>query len=140
MSEIGQRLREFIDSRKLSIEELSKSIEESRTRVTSVLRGKQRLPVDMLEKLIKVHGIDANWLITGQVTPAPQSIDRGAQLANAVRAGFILKGTTMADWCRENGIKHQHARSALIGGWNGPKGTQVREQLLRAAGVVGESK
>jgi hypothetical protein len=61
----------------------------------------------------------------------------GPDLVRSVRAGFVMQGTTLGAYCRNHNIRLQHARSALLGGWNGPKGTQVREQLLQAAGLNG---
>jgi len=63
-------------------------------------------------------------------TPAP-SLD----LVRQVRAGFTLQGTSLKRWCRENGIRFNNARDALIGSWNGPKGKAVRTRIVRAAKV-----
>lgn len=62
------------------------------------------------------------------VLPSP-----GPELVREVRIGFIRQGLTFTGWCRENKIKYQHARLALLGGWNGRKGTAVRQQLIAAA-------
>lgn len=61
-------------------------------------------------------------------TPVP-----GAELLRAVRAGFALQGTTLGAWCRARDIKLQHARCALLGSWDGPKGRDVRAQIITAA-------
>lgn len=57
----------------------------------------------------------------------------GAELLRAVRAGFALQGTTLGRWCRDRDIKLQHARCALLGSWDGPKGREVRAQIVSAA-------
>lgn len=57
------------------------------------------------------------------------------QLLRRVRAGFMLKGTTLTEWCRQNGTHISNARNALIGTWDGPKGQAMRAKLVMAAGV-----
>lgn len=59
----------------------------------------------------------------------------GQDLVRAVRSGFVLRGTSLGKWCRENRINPQNARVALLGGWNGPKGRALRERIIRAAGL-----
>jgi gp16 family phage-associated protein len=56
-------------------------------------------------------------------------------LVQQVRAGFILRGTTMSAWARQNGLDPSTVRQALYGTWNGPKGRAVRAKVLKAAGV-----
>jgi hypothetical protein len=62
---------------------------------------------------------------------APPSRD----LLMQVRAGFLLKHTTLAQWCRESGIHPSAARQAIYGTWDGPKGRVMRARILKAAGV-----
>lgn len=52
-----------------------------------------------------------------------------------VRANFVMKRTTFTAWCRARGVKHQNARKALKGHWNGPKASALRKEILRAAGM-----
>lgn len=63
----------------------------------------------------------------------------GPDLVKRVRAGFVLQGTTLGRWCRDNKVMPQHARLALLGGWNGPKGTALRERLMAASGLITEA-
>lgn len=63
----------------------------------------------------------------------------GPDLVRAVRSGFVLRGTSLGKWCRENRINPQNARVALLGGWDGPKGRSVRERLIKAAGLSGKA-
>ncbi|EAS0531574.1 hypothetical protein JOU96_004515 [Salmonella enterica] len=58
-----------------------------------------------------------------------------ADLLTQVRAGLIENNTNLHKWCSENGVLYANARQALIGTWNGPKGTALREQLVKAAGL-----
>lgn len=67
-----------------------------------------------------------------QTAPAP-----GPDLVRRVRAGFVMKGTTMHRWCREQGIAVQNVRQTLTGAWNGPKGRKLRALVIKAAGVEG---
>jgi hypothetical protein len=50
-----------------------------------------------------------------------------------VRAGFVLGGTTLATWCRANGIDPGYAHKALAGKTNGPKARQLRDRILSAS-------
>jgi hypothetical protein len=53
-----------------------------------------------------------------------------------VRAGFILQGITLGEWCRCNGIHIQNVRAAFLGGWNGTKAEELRQRVAKAAGVA----
>lgn len=53
-----------------------------------------------------------------------------------VRAGFVIRGTSLTAWCRSNGVKQQNAHKALRGEWQGPKATEVVEAILKASGVA----
>jgi hypothetical protein len=61
------------------------------------------------------------------------------ELVRKVRANFVLQGTTLGRWCRENGIPRQNARDTLLGGWDGPKGRELRAKILKAAGLVAKA-
>lgn len=64
-----------------------------------------------------------------------QPLEPGLELVRRVRTKFILKGTTLTRWCRENNLQIGNARMALYGNWNGPKGKAFRQRILEAAGV-----
>ena len=64
----------------------------------------------------------------------------GYDLYLRVRAGFVAKGSTLGAWCRERGINPTNARSAIVGAWNGPKGRELREDLIVASGVAPRSQ
>jgi hypothetical protein len=59
----------------------------------------------------------------------------GNALRHAVRAGFLIKGTTLADWCRENGIEPSWAFQVLDGRRDGPAARRLLRRLSRAAGL-----
>ncbi|HEL7676555.1 TPA: hypothetical protein UL918_000912 [Stenotrophomonas maltophilia] len=59
----------------------------------------------------------------------------GIDLHKRVRAGFLLQGTTLTQWCRENGTHISNARGALLGTWDGPKGRDMRSRIVRAARI-----
>ena len=65
----------------------------------------------------------------------PQPLTPGRELMNRIRAGFILQNTTFTAWCAAHGIEHTAARQAIHGTWAGPRGRQLRAQILKAAGV-----
>lgn len=57
----------------------------------------------------------------------------GQELYLKVKAGFVMQGKTFTNWCRENDVNPTNAKSALIGAWNGPKGRQLRETIVKHA-------
>lgn len=59
--------------------------------------------------------------------------DPGLDLHKRVRAGFVLQGKTLTEWCRANGTTVTNARAALLGTWNGPKGRAMRSRIVKAA-------
>jgi hypothetical protein len=63
-------------------------------------------------------------------SPLP-SID----LYRQVRGAFIAQGKSLKGWCRDNGTHLSNARSALTGNWDGPKGREMRQRLIKAAGI-----
>jgi gp16 family phage-associated protein len=52
---------------------------------------------------------------------------------NEVRAGLILQGTTLKEYCRRTGLNHGNVYKALQGQWNGPKGQALRDRLMLVA-------
>jgi hypothetical protein len=64
-------------------------------------------------------------------TPEPSR-----DLLRKVKAHFILEGTTLTAWCRDNGINMPNAREALMGTWDGPAGRRLRERLCHVAGLM----
>lgn len=68
-------------------------------------------------------------------TPSNHPASPGPELIRKVRALFILRGTTLGRWCRDNDIKLNHARMALVGSWDGPKGRALRDRVVSAAGA-----
>lgn len=50
----------------LTIAEFAEKIGEKPSRLTDVLNGKQRPPFDIVEKILEVFDVDANWLIMGK--------------------------------------------------------------------------
>lgn len=57
----------------------------------------------------------------------------GENLLLRVRSGFVLQGSSLRRWCRENGVLPTNARDCLIGAWNGPTGRDVRRRICDAA-------
>ena len=48
-----------------------------------------------------------------------------------VKAGFVLAGTSLHDWCRRNEVSPSYAHAVLSGATNGPAACALRERLLR---------
>jgi len=57
------------------------------------------------------------------------------ELVQEVRAGFIKQGTSLAAYCRENGIEGKTVHRLLNGRWDGRKAREIRAQLIEAANV-----
>jgi len=50
-----------------------------------------------------------------------------------VRAGFILKETTLKGWCRQNGIDPGYGHKAVSGALNGPAARALKARIVAAA-------
>lgn len=59
----------------------------------------------------------------------------GQEMYNLVRAGFILQNTSLGKWCRINGFPATNAKACLHGSWGGPKGTNLRERLIKESNI-----
>lgn len=57
-------------------------------------------------------------------------------LLRRVRGEFVSKGTTLAEYCRANGIDPANAHRILRGQRNGPTAQKQREAIARAAGTL----
>ena len=60
----------------------------------------------------------------------------GRDLYLKVRGGFISQDSTLTAWCREHNINPTNAQAALVGIWNGPKGKELRAELIKASGIA----
>lgn len=56
--------------------------------------------------------------------------------AARAKAGFVLKGTTLRQWCRSAGVDTGYATKALTGKQSGPKARELSARILRASGAV----
>ena len=59
----------------------------------------------------------------------------GRQLHLKVRAGFVSQGTTLNGWCLQHNVKVSNARAALTGFWDGPRGRELRAELIAESGM-----
>jgi transcriptional regulator with XRE-family HTH domain len=67
MKDIAQRIKEVRkENGNLTVVELAKRIGESEERLRSIELRKQRVPSDILTKIIDAFNIDGNWLLTGR--------------------------------------------------------------------------
>ncbi|MGS4946966.1 hypothetical protein ACVDG3_15925 [Meridianimarinicoccus sp. RP-17] len=73
----------------------------------------------------------------------------GPQTLKAVRGALVVRGSSLARWADEKGVKRQNLTKAILGKWNGPKGQAwfraVVEDVLgsdtgEAAGASGIKK
>lgn len=62
-------------------------------------------------------------------------IPPSADLYNRVRGGFVAQGTSLSKVCESVGVKRQAARLALLGGWTGPRASEVVQKLTEKAGI-----
>ena len=53
-----------------------------------------------------------------------------------VRAGFILQGSTLKAWCREERVDYGYAHKVVDGKTDGPKAQALRARILAAATLV----
>lgn len=60
---VAERIRDVIEQSGLTIEEFSEKTGSRPQRVKDVLRGKQKVPEDMLVAIVDVFHVDANWLL-----------------------------------------------------------------------------
>lgn len=64
------------------------------------------------------------------------SLEPGPLLWQAIKAAFLLKGTTVNGWSKDNDVCSSHVRAAVIGVWNGPKGIALRNRVIQEAGLL----
>lgn len=62
--------------------------------------------------------------------------DAGKVRYQQARAGFILQGTTLNEWCRQHGAHIQNVRDAFFGKWNGPAAEALVARITQAAGQI----
>lgn len=58
-----EKIRQVIEFNRITIDEFAEKIGEKPTRLKDVLRGKQRPPLEMIQSIVEIFQIDANWLI-----------------------------------------------------------------------------
>lgn len=59
----------------------------------------------------------------------------GPVLHEAIMGGLRAKGTTLADWCRDEGITQTVARQATFGQTRGESSQKLLARLIDAAGA-----
>lgn len=65
----------------------------------------------------------------------PATVTEAKQLLVRIRASFVLQGTTLTAWCKDNKVHPQAVRQALYGAWAGPKATALVKRVIKASGV-----
>ena len=67
MEDIGQRLKEFIDEKELSVLSFSEKVGIQRSSLSHLFSGRNKPSIDLLLKIKKQYpDIDLDWLISGQ--------------------------------------------------------------------------
>ena len=51
----------------------------------------------------------------------------------SIRAGFVAQGTSLAAWCRAEGLHRPNVVKALTGEWRGPKANAVVARAIAAS-------
>lgn len=67
------------------------------------------------------------------------SVDDQKAKLQRIRAGFVLQGTSLARWCRENGVKRQHLEESVLGRRKGPRSMEIVEKAVDAS-TMGRAK
>ncbi|KHD04919.1 hypothetical protein PN36_20680 [Candidatus Thiomargarita nelsonii] len=65
MSMIGERIQKIIKDKGLTISSVARKLGEKRQRIQDVQSGKQRVPEDVMVKIVEIFNINAHWLLTG---------------------------------------------------------------------------
>jgi lambda repressor-like predicted transcriptional regulator len=66
-------------------------------------------------------------------TQIMNSTYKPSTLIQEVRAGFVLQGTSLTEFCREQGLDRRHVHSALSGRWKGPKANALAQKVFAAS-------
>lgn len=102
-----ERLKEAITERGLTLDAFAQLLGQKLQRVKDVLRGKQRLPQDMIEGLYR-HGFDVSHILTGK-----SEQERRGSVEAALRA--IADATREAMALELDARKRELVRDVLIG-------------------------
>jgi transcriptional regulator with XRE-family HTH domain len=62
---ISKRIRELMTNKGLNIPEFARELGENRYRIQNILNKKQKVPEDVIVKMVEVFNVNATWLITG---------------------------------------------------------------------------
>ena len=65
----------------------------------------------------------------------PEARRKGKDVRARVRAGFILRGTTLTEWCRANDLDQGFASNILKGNSRGPRALVLRRRMMTDSGA-----
>jgi len=68
------------------------------------------------------------------MTPKSFEFQPGAILHDAIVGTFRAHGKSFEHWCKDNGITPSNARNATFGQSRGPKGRELLDRIIEAAG------
>lgn len=131
-----ENLRSLIDELSESISDFAEKIGEKPSRLSDVLLGKQRPPFDLIEKIINVFDVDANWLITGK---GEKNVEKNISEDNSEIFALIpfYEAEISAGFGHQNDISTPSKYLAFRKDWLKAKG--FCEKDLVAATVAGDS-
>jgi hypothetical protein len=67
--------------------------------------------------------------------PLANAVSPGNTLLHNVRAAFVMRGETLHAWCQNNKVDWSYAHGTLTGKNDFHKAKELRQRILRAAGL-----
>ena len=132
MDTIAERVRHLKGSQ--SIPQFAKLIgEEKAQRLQDVLSGRQRIPEDMLLRILSATGCDANWLLLGKGEPSPLSSDELELLALFRQAPLPVKAAAVgALRGARSALPGSQVQVTALGGHAAARDINIKQELERS--------
>lgn len=92
MSDPIDRIREFLKAESLEVVDIAAEIDEKYSRMKDIMRRRQRLPTEVVLKIVERYNVDANWLLTGtgrMYRMPPELIEEKLKKRSATEAGAL---------------------------------------------------
>lgn len=132
-----ENIRHLIDEMGVSISEFAENIGEKPSRLNDVLQGKQRPPFDLIEKIVDILDVDANWLITGKGETTNQKKNSSETVSENFSLIPFYEAEISAGWGYSNDVHLPSKNLAFRKDWLKSKG--LNETNLVAATALGDS-
>ena len=92
MEDIGQRLKEFIDEKELSVLSFSEKVGIQRSSLSHLFSGRNKPSIDLLLKIKKQYpDIDLDWLISGQAINEEEDTDSASEKSDELQVTNVNK-------------------------------------------------